>query len=247
MLVEAESNGTVRWMVKDALGSPRMLADQTGSLVGMKQRDFIPFGEEVFAPTGIRTTGMGYGISSDTTRQKFTGKERDVETGLDYSIARYYSAAQGRFTSVDPENAGASSDDPQSWNGYAYARSNPLLFTDPDGQQYLVCSSGDCGLISDQAFYDERRHFVALGFKFTGDGGFFENGSIIGKDGAIVATYEQISIDDRARELTFWMQVKNRDRSLIIISFTNAVLSSVIAGYGNRHPFQPRVSRYSRI
>ena len=34
--------------------------------------------------------------------QKFTGKERDQETGLDYFIARYDSSAQGRFTSPDP-------------------------------------------------------------------------------------------------------------------------------------------------
>lgn len=32
---------------------------------------------------------------------EFTGKERDAETGLDYFLARYYSSAQGRFTSPD--------------------------------------------------------------------------------------------------------------------------------------------------
>jgi RHS repeat-associated protein len=33
---------------------------------------------------------------------QFTGKERDAETGLDYFGARYFSSAQGRFTSPDP-------------------------------------------------------------------------------------------------------------------------------------------------
>lgn len=33
--------------------------------------------------------------------QQFTGKERDAETGLDYFGARYFSGAQGRFTSPD--------------------------------------------------------------------------------------------------------------------------------------------------
>jgi RHS repeat-associated protein len=33
--------------------------------------------------------------------QKFTSKERDIETALDYFLARYYSSAQGRFTSPD--------------------------------------------------------------------------------------------------------------------------------------------------
>ena len=67
--------------------------------------------------------------------QKFTGKERDTESGLDYFGARYFSGAGGRFTSVDPENAGADPADPQSWNGYAYARNNPLLYVDLLGLQ----------------------------------------------------------------------------------------------------------------
>jgi hypothetical protein len=32
--------------------------------------------------------------------QKFTSKERDIETGLDYFIARYYSSAQARFLNL---------------------------------------------------------------------------------------------------------------------------------------------------
>lgn len=71
------------------------------------------------------------------------GKERDAETagsssqGLDFFGARYYSAAQGRFTSPDPLGAGAGKvEDPQSWNLYAYARNNPLLYTDPDGMKF---------------------------------------------------------------------------------------------------------------
>lgn len=36
--------------------------------------------------------------------QKFTGKERDAETGLDYFQTRYMSSAQGRFTSPDSYN-----------------------------------------------------------------------------------------------------------------------------------------------
>jgi RHS repeat-associated protein len=73
---------------------------------------------------------------------RFTSKERDAETGLDFFLARYYSGAQGRFLSVDPENAGAKHEDPQSWNAYAYARNNPLMYTDPSGLAYMVCLNG---------------------------------------------------------------------------------------------------------
>jgi RHS repeat-associated protein len=64
---------------------------------------------------------------------KFTGKERDSESGLDNFGARYDSSSIGRFMSPDPENVGASPDDPQSWNAYAYVMNNPMNSTDPDG------------------------------------------------------------------------------------------------------------------
>ena len=66
-----------------------------------------------------------------------TQKERDTETGLDFFGARYYASVQGRFGSVDPENAGASSIHPQSWNGYGYSLNNPLRFIDPDGLRWV--------------------------------------------------------------------------------------------------------------
>jgi len=64
---------------------------------------------------------------------RFTAKERDSETQLDFFQARYFTSAQGRFTSPDPGNAGADPFDPQSWNGYAYVKNNPLNAIDPDG------------------------------------------------------------------------------------------------------------------
>jgi RHS repeat-associated protein len=66
-------------------------------------------------------------------RADSTGKERDTETGLDYFLARYYSGAQGRFTTADPYMPSADTRDPQSWNRYVYARNNPLRFIDPNG------------------------------------------------------------------------------------------------------------------
>jgi RHS repeat-associated protein len=126
--------------------------------------------------------GLGYG-GYDGVIQQFTSKERDRETGLDYFGARYYSSTQGRFTSVDPENAGANPSDPQSWNGYAYARNNPLLYTDPEGRDYRVCSpdTKECVTYTDKEF-DQLR---------TGgprDGYTFKNGNIY-YNGDLTATY----------------------------------------------------------
>ena len=68
-----------------------------------------------------------------------TGKERDKETALDYFAARYFSGAQGRFTSPDAPFADQHPEDPQSWNMYAYVRNNPLKNTDPNGRD---CQNG---------------------------------------------------------------------------------------------------------
>jgi RHS repeat-associated protein len=127
----------INWLITDHLGTPRMIADQTGSLVGIKRHDYLPFGEEIGAGVGGRTTGQGYSQPSGI-RQGFTGYEKDGETGLDYAQNRYYSNVQGRFTSVDPENTGANLADPQSWNGYSYVSNNPLRFVDPNGLS-LTC------------------------------------------------------------------------------------------------------------
>jgi RHS repeat-associated protein len=68
-----------------------------------------------------------------SVNQKFTGQERDQETNLDFFQARFMSSLQGRFLSADPFSAGADLSDPQSWNGYAYVRGNPLALVDPSG------------------------------------------------------------------------------------------------------------------
>ncbi len=79
---------------------------------------------------------------------------------MDYFLARYYSSAQGRFTSVDPLNIvlevqyeanpktararmlGYLSD-PRQWNRYAYAVNNPLLYIDPSGEEIIINGGTD--------------------------------------------------------------------------------------------------------
>ncbi|MEQ1607092.1 MAG: RHS repeat-associated core domain-containing protein [Pyrinomonadaceae bacterium] len=124
----------VRWLVTDHLGTPRIIADRTGSLSAVKRHDYLPFGEEIGPGVGGRTTGQGYGTpQSDGVRQQFTGYERDLETGLDFAQARYMGSSLGRFTSPDPLSASASPGDPQSWNRYAFVLGNPINLTDSTG------------------------------------------------------------------------------------------------------------------
>ena len=64
-------------------------------------------------------------------RYKFTGKERDEETGYDYFGARYYWSLFKHWTSVDPL-----SDKYPQISPYAYAAWNPIKYVDPDGRYF---------------------------------------------------------------------------------------------------------------
>jgi RHS repeat-associated protein len=118
----------------DHLGSTRMLMDANGN--AQRRYDYLPFGGELLASTGNRTTTMGYLTAPDDLGPKFTGQSRDPDTVLDWFNVRYMSPAQGRFQSVDPGNAGADPSGPQTWNMYSYVTNNPLSYTDPSGMGF---------------------------------------------------------------------------------------------------------------
>jgi RHS repeat-associated protein len=137
----------LRWLVTDQLGTPRMIFDQTGSLTATKRHDYLPFGEELFAGQGGRTTGQGY--VGDNVRQKFTRYERDNESGLDYARSRYYSSSQGRFTSSDILFADQKEQSPQSWNLYTYCRNDPVNYADPEGKSTHTDKDGNVVAVYD--------------------------------------------------------------------------------------------------
>jgi RHS repeat-associated protein len=122
-------------VTQDMLGSTRVVIGQQQEVRG--RHDYFPFGEEIGAGIGGRTTGQGYS-AVDNVRQRFTQKEHDEETLLDYFGARYYSSAQGRFTGVDPLQASASINNPQTFNRYTYALNRVTVAVDPNGLSTIV-------------------------------------------------------------------------------------------------------------
>src|SRR5262245_18667206 len=113
LLPAAAAAQVVEYYHVDALGSVRAVTNPSGAVV--ERHDFLPFGEE-WNPPAPRPDGQPI---------RFSGKERDVETGLDYFGARYDAAAIGRFTTIDPVHTWRENlVDPQRWNRYAFVRNN---------------------------------------------------------------------------------------------------------------------------
>jgi RHS repeat-associated protein len=119
----------VNWYFADHLGSSRVVWSTSGS----DDSDYYPFGGE-----RVISTGPG-------NQYKFTGKERDSESGNDYFEARYYASSMGRFlspdwsTKIEPVPY-SKLDDPQSLNLYSYVGNNPLVRVDADG--HVAAGSG---------------------------------------------------------------------------------------------------------
>jgi RHS repeat-associated protein len=86
-------------------------------------------------------------VLSETTR--YTGKERDTESGLDHFQFRSYASTMGRWMSPDPAGMMAADIEfPQTLNRYAYVNNNPLGFTDPLGLDCAYLNNSGSGVES---------------------------------------------------------------------------------------------------
>jgi len=113
-------------LVTDVNGTMSACPTNTSLITGEDESDYYPYGGEMQLCNRV------------PQNYKFTGKERDTESGLDDFEARYYSSILGRFMTPDwdasPEPVPyADFSDPQSINQYVYVRNNPLLRVDLDG------------------------------------------------------------------------------------------------------------------
>jgi RHS repeat-associated protein len=122
-----------RYYHQDHLGSSSYLGDASGQIID--ETAFYPFGYprwELHA-RGIREN------------YRFTHKETDSETSLNYFEARYLASTQSRFLSLDPlDLAKERLGEPQRLNTYSYCRNGPTKYNDLDGRDtylYFYSSS----------------------------------------------------------------------------------------------------------
>jgi RHS repeat-associated protein len=154
------------YFTEDHLGSTRLVTDTGGNVA--KRFDYLPFGEEIFAGVGGRTISEGYLSTPDPLNPKFTGKLRDNETGLDFFEARYFSGAQGRWTSPDAINLTDARvlNPSNTLNKYIYGGNNPLKYVDPDGRDITVfyTNSGPAGHFWMAAYDQDTDSFAVKDF-----------------------------------------------------------------------------------
>jgi RHS repeat-associated protein len=113
-LDEKDVGPAVQYCLGDHLGSSNLVVDEKRNWVN--REEFTPYGETSFGGFGKK-------------RYRFTGKERDEESGLNYHSARYYAPWLGRWSATDPKGI------LDGQNLYRYSQSNPINFLDPSGSQ----------------------------------------------------------------------------------------------------------------
>ncbi|MBC7826537.1 MAG: VCBS repeat-containing protein [Chitinophagaceae bacterium] len=108
-----------RYQYNNHLGSASLELDELAQIISYEE--YFPYGTASFA-----TIDANREVAA--RRYRYTGKERDEETGLNYHGARYYVMWLCRWTAADP--AGIR----DGLNVFAYAKQNPVKYFDPDGK-----------------------------------------------------------------------------------------------------------------
>lgn len=140
LLATVEASGGARYLLTDHQGSTRVVTNQSGQVT--ERHDYKPFGEDVGAGVGLRTTGQGYS-ASNPIRQQYALTDKD-STGLNHTWFRESDSSAGRWTSPDPYLGSMNIADPQSTNRYAYVENDPVNFIDPSGLCGWVATFSDC-------------------------------------------------------------------------------------------------------
>ncbi|WP_223297266.1 SpvB/TcaC N-terminal domain-containing protein [Catenulispora acidiphila] len=107
----------IRYQLGNHLGSTSLELDEQAQIISYEE--YAPFGSSTYQAVRSQTEA--------TKRYRYTGKERDEESGFYYHGARYYPPWLGRWTSADPSGMA------DGVNLYVYGRNNPLAFSDSTG------------------------------------------------------------------------------------------------------------------
>lgn len=114
----AKPKALYRYRLGNHLGSTSLEVDEDGGVVSYEE--YHPYGTTAYR--AVRS-----GIDVDVNRYRFTGMEKDEETGLAQHGWRYFASWLGRWCSADPIGLG------DGLNRYAYCSGNPVMLSDRSG------------------------------------------------------------------------------------------------------------------
>lgn len=109
----------IRYQFSNHLGSASLELDQQAQIISYEE--YTPYGSTSYQ--AVRN------LTETPKRYRYTGKERDEESGFYYHGARYYAPWLGRWTSADPAGL------VDGVNSYWYVKCRPLRLADPSGLQ----------------------------------------------------------------------------------------------------------------
>jgi len=127
---------TVRYQLHNHLGSAALELDDSAQVISYEE--YHPYGTTAFQAKNAS-------IKAAAKRYRYTGMERDEESGLEYHSARYYLPWLGRWLSADPSGLAG------GINAYSYAGANPVRKLDPSGLDEVV--SRTVTTAGNRAFY----------------------------------------------------------------------------------------------
>ncbi|MFN0217011.1 MAG: SpvB/TcaC N-terminal domain-containing protein, partial [Saprospiraceae bacterium] len=118
-----------RYQLGNHLGSVALELDEQSEVISYEE--YHPYGTTAYQAVSAT-------ICATVKRYRYTGMERDEETGLEYHTARYYVVWLGRWLSADPIGI------KDHYNRYVYTKNNPISATDPSG----LWTWGDVAIIA---------------------------------------------------------------------------------------------------
>lgn len=114
-----------RYQLGNHLDSATIELDKTGAIISYEE--YYPYGNTSYqAGRSMAEVSL--------KRYRYTGKERDEETGLYYYGARYYAPWLGRWTSCDPVLFREPQKDYKDYHPYIYVQDRPTVAVDSDGR-----------------------------------------------------------------------------------------------------------------
>jgi len=142
-----DNSPAIQFHLGDHLGSSNLVMSDSGNWVN--REEYTPYGE----------TSLG---SFARKRYRFTGKERDGESGLNYHGARYFGIWLANWLSVDPIFRDERSNTSKVINLFKYSLNNPILYVDPNGLRVYILVNTSGRDIDVAAIYQREKEIKAF-------------------------------------------------------------------------------------